>query len=130
MDNISFYKMWLVTYSLCFSYNTIGKFHGWVDTMCDWIPWVDINYNTMGKYHGWMNTMVGCHLQYYGWIPWVDNYLVWMNTVVTKHVTEGCQSVRFHATISHQSFDQGLASLVREGSLTVYKYRLKSNKEG
>ena len=53
-----------------------------------------------------------------------------MKPVVTKPITEGFQSVRLHATISHQTFDQGLASLIREGSLTGCKYRLKSNKEG
>ena len=46
------------------TYNTLGKFHVWINTMGGWIPWVDSTYNTMGKFHGWMHTMGGCHFPF------------------------------------------------------------------
>ena len=75
---LSFYKMWLVTYSI-FQL----QYHGsipWVDvtiprvnSMGEWIPWVDVTTpweNTMGEWIPWVdvtyNTMGGCHLQYHG----------------------------------------------------------------
>ena len=48
-----------------FCYNIMGKFHGCVNTMGEWVPWVDDTHNTMGKFHGWINNMEG-------WMPWVD----------------------------------------------------------
>ena len=57
IENLSFYKVRLVIYSLFLRHNTIGGYHGK-------IPWVDTTYNTMGKSHVWMNTMGG-------YIPWV-----------------------------------------------------------
>jgi len=61
-----------------FGYNTMGKIHGWMNTMggCD---------NTMAKYHGWMNTIGGFHLQYHGWmsliIPWVNSMGGWISWI-------------------------------------------------
>ena len=91
VDNLSFYKMWLVTYSIFQlqyhgSIPWVNEYHGWilqyhgqmpftipwVNSMGEWIPWVDFTipradaiYNTMGKFHGSMNNMGG-------WVPWVD----------------------------------------------------------
>jgi len=90
-DNLSFYKMWLVTYSsFQLQYHGsipwVNEYHGWilqyhewmpftipwVNSMGWWVPWVDFTipwadaiYNTMGKFHGLMNNMGG-------WVPWVD----------------------------------------------------------
>ena len=46
------------------AYNTLVKFHGWINTMGGWISWVDTTYYTMGKFHGWMNTMGRCHFPF------------------------------------------------------------------
>ena len=54
VENLSFYKVRLVIYSLFLSYNTmrdtIGGYHGS-------IPWVEATYNNMGKFHVWMDNM-------------------------------------------------------------------------
>ena len=53
------------------------------------IPWVDTTYNTMSKFHMWMNTMGGYIPwvdEYHGYmsltIPWENKYNGYMNTMV------------------------------------------------
>jgi len=48
---------------------TMGKFHGWINSMGGRKTWVNATYNTMDKFHGWMNTMGGCHFPFGSFLP-------------------------------------------------------------
>ena len=39
----------------------VNECHGWMSLT---IPWVDATFNTMGKFYGWMNTMGWCHFPF------------------------------------------------------------------
>jgi len=90
-DNLSFYKMWLVTYSIFQlqyhgSIPWVNEYHGWIlqyhRRMPFTIPWV----NSMGRWIIWVDEYHGWILQYHGrmsfTIPWVNSmgwWIIWVD---------------------------------------------------